>query len=162
ALVLAALAVAACRPAATPTPASTSPARVAALFPESWRFKSGEAAVSSQHAMVVSNDSIASRVGRDIIARGGNAVDAAVATGLARAVAYRFAGNSGGGGFMVIRMGAGRTAALDYREIAPRAASRDMYLDASGKLTNKSIIGHLAVGVPGAVAGMNEALQRYG
>ncbi|MGH7616975.1 MAG: gamma-glutamyltransferase, partial [Gemmatimonadaceae bacterium] len=161
--IAAALVVAACKPAAVnPTPAAASPARIAANFPATWRFKPGAAAVTEPHAMVVSNDSIASRVGRDIIARGGNAVDAAVATGFALAVTYPFAGNIGGGGFMVIRMADGRSAALDYREIAPLAASRDMYLDANGKLTNKSIIGHLAVGVPGAVAGMNAALKRYG
>src|SRR5205814_7454746 len=78
------------------------------------------------------------------------------------AVTYPVAGNIGGGGFMVIRMADGRTAALDYREIAPLAASRDMYLDASGHLTDKSVTGHLAVGVPGAVAGLAEALKKYG
>jgi gamma-glutamyltranspeptidase/glutathione hydrolase len=112
--------------------------------------------------MVVSNDSIASRVGRDIVERGGNAVDAAVATGFALAVTYPFAGNIGGGGFMVIRMADGRSEAIDYREIAPLAATRDMYLDEHGNLTNKSITGHLAVGVPGSVAGMEEALRKYG
>lgn len=144
------------------TPEVTSPARVAATFPASWRFQPGAAPTTAPHAMVVSNDSIASRVGRDIIARGGNAVDAAVATGFALAVTYPFAGNIGGGGFMVIRMADGRAAALDYREIAPLAATRDMYLDAQGNLTNKSIVGHLAAGVPGSVAGMEEALLRYG
>jgi gamma-glutamyltranspeptidase/glutathione hydrolase len=154
---------AACRSSTvSPSPAATSPARVAASFPSSWRFQSGAAATSAPHAMVVSNDSIASRVGRDIIARGGNAVDAAVATGFALAVTYPFAGNIGGGGFMVIRMADGRTAAIDYREIAPLAATRDMYLDGNGNLTNKSITGHLAVGVPGSVAGMEEALRKYG
>jgi len=161
--IAASLFAAACRPATvSETPATTSPPRIAASFPASWRFRPGTGASFAPHAMVVSNDSIASRVGRDIIARGGNAVDAAVATGFALAVTYPFAGNIGGGGFMVIRMADGRTAALDYREIAPLAASRDMYLDANGKLTNKSIIGHLSVGVPGAVAGMDEALRRYG
>src|SRR6185503_1138691 len=138
------------------------PPRVAAAFPTTWRFQAGTPATTAPNAVVVSNDSVASRVGRDIMQRGGNAVDAAVATGFALAVTYPFAGNIGGGGFMVIRMADGRTAALDYREIAPLAASRDMYLDANGKLTDKSIVGHLAVGVPGAVAGMNEALQKYG
>jgi gamma-glutamyltranspeptidase/glutathione hydrolase len=82
--------------------------------------------------------------------------------GFALAVTYPIAGNIGGGGFMVIRMADGRSAAIDYREVAPLAASRDMYLDAQGNLTSKSVIGHLAVGVPGAVAGMNEALKKYG
>ena len=93
---------------------------------------------------------------------GGNAVDAAVATGFALAVTYPFAGNIGGGGFMVIHMADGRSAAMDYREVAPLAATRDMYLDANGKLTNKSLYGALAVGVPGSVAGMAAALAKYG
>jgi len=154
---------AACRSSTiSPAPDATSPARVAANFPSSWRFRPGAAATAAPHAMVVSNDSIASRVGRDIIARGGNAVDAAVATGFALAVTYPFAGNIGGGGFMVIRMADGRTEAIDYREIAPLAATRNMYLDENGNLTDKSITGHLAVGVPGSVAGMEEALRKYG
>jgi len=159
----AAIALAACHPAAVNVgTAPAEPPRIAATFPASWRFQPGATASFAQHGMVSSNDSIASRVGRDIMARGGNAVDAAVATGFALAVTYPFAGNIGGGGFMVIRMADGRSAALDYREIAPLAASRNMYLDANGNLTRKSIIGHLAVGVPGSVAGMNDALRRYG
>ena len=112
--------------------------------------------------MVVSNSELASAAGAEIMKRGGNAVDAAVATGFALAVTYPFAGNIGGGGFMVIHMADGRAAAFDYREVAPLAASRDMYLDASGKLTNKSLVGGLAVGVPGSVAGMAAALAKYG
>ena len=112
--------------------------------------------------MVVSNSRLASEAGIEILKAGGNAVDAAVATGFAMAVTYPSAGNIGGGGFMNIRMADGRSAAIDYREVAPLAATRDMYLDASGKLTNKSVVGPLAVGVPGAVAGMNEALSKYG
>jgi gamma-glutamyltranspeptidase/glutathione hydrolase len=147
---------------ATPAKGDALPARTAALFPSTWRFKPGMPATFAEHGMVSSNDSIASRVGRDIMQRGGNAVDAAVATGFALAVTYPVAGNIGGGGFMIIRMADGRTAALDYREIAPLGASRDMYLDEKGNLTRKSVIGHLASGVPGAVAGMAEALARYG
>ena len=112
--------------------------------------------------MVVSNSALASAAGVEVMKRGGNAVDAAVATGFALAVTYPFAGNIGGGGFMVIRMADGRAAAIDYREVAPLAATRDMYLDANGKLTNKSLVGALAVGVPGAVAGMAQALKEYG
>ena len=112
--------------------------------------------------MVVSNSDIASRVGADIMRRGGNAVDAAVAVGFAMTVTYPGAGNIGGGGFMVIRLANGESAALDYREVAPKGASRDMYLDSLGKLTDKSIVGYLAVGVPGSVAGMIEALRKYG
>src|SRR5262249_8908399 len=94
--------------------------------------------------------------------KGGNAVDAAVATGFALAVTFPEAGNIGGGGYMVIRMADGRAAALDYREIAPLAATRDMYLDDQGNLTDKSVVGPLASGVPGAVAGLTEALAKYG
>ena len=131
-------------------------------FPSGWRFPSGTTATFAEHSMVVSNSQLASEAGDEIIRAGGNAVDAAVATGFALAVAYPFAGNIGGGGFMNIRMADGRTAAVDYREVAPLAATRDMYLDAAGKLTRKSIVGHLASGVPGAVAGMSAALQRFG
>ena len=94
--------------------------------------------------------------------QGGNAVDAAVATGFALAVAYPEAGNLGGGGYMVIRMADGRVAALDYREVAPLAATRDMYVGTDGKLTGESVIGPKASGVPGAVAGMIEAHRKYG
>ncbi|HEY3286394.1 MAG TPA: gamma-glutamyltransferase [Gemmatimonadaceae bacterium] len=119
--------------------------------------------VFAAHGMVASNSELASAAGAEIMKQGGNAVDAAVATGFALAVTYPFAGNIGGGGFMNIHMADGRNAAIDYREIAPLAATRDMYVDAAtGKLTNKSIIGHLASGVPGAVAGMAEALHRFG
>jgi gamma-glutamyltranspeptidase/glutathione hydrolase len=93
---------------------------------------------------------------------GGNAVDGAVATGFALAVTFPFAGNLGGGGYMVIRMADGRTAAVDYREIAPLAASRDMYIGPDGKLTNESVVGYRASGVPGAVAGMTAALAKFG
>ena len=119
--------------------------------------------VFGAHGMVASNSELASAAGAEILKAGGNAVDAAVATGFALAVTYPFAGNIGGGGFMNIHMADGRDAAIDYREIAPLAATRDMYVDpATGKLTNKSLIGHLASGVPGAVAGMTEALAKYG
>ena len=136
--------------------------RPTAVFPAGWRFRAGEPAVFAKHAMVVSNSDIASRVGADIMHRGGNAVDAAVAVGFAMTVTYPVAGNIGGGGFMVIRLASGESVALDYRETAPSAASRNMYLDSLGKLTDKSIVGHLSVGVPGSVAGMTEALRRYG
>ena len=94
--------------------------------------------------------------------QGGNAVDAAVATGFALAVTFPEAGNLGGGGYMVIRMADGRTDALDYRETAPLAATRDMYVGANGKLNGESTIGPKASGVPGAVAGMIEAHRKYG
>lgn len=112
--------------------------------------------------MVVSNNSLASEAGAEIMRRGGNAVDAAVATGFALAVTYPVAGNIGGGGFMVIRMTDGRVASIDYREVAPLASTRNMYLDSAGNRTDRSLVGHLASGVPGAVAGMAEALAKYG
>ena len=93
---------------------------------------------------------------------GGNAVDAAVATGFALAVTYPEAGNIGGGGYMVIRMADGRVAALDYRETAPLAATRDMYVGADGNVTGESLVGPKASGVPGAVAGMVEAHRKFG
>ena len=132
------------------------------VFPDEWRFRPGADAVRAPKAMVVSNSEIASRVGAEIMRRGGNAVDAAVAVGFALTVTYPGAGNIGGGGFMVIRLANGETAALDYREMAPGGATRDMYVDSAGKVTDRSLVGHLASGVPGAVAGMTEALRRYG
>jgi gamma-glutamyltranspeptidase/glutathione hydrolase len=112
--------------------------------------------------MVASNNALASAAGDEIMKAGGNAVDGAVATGFALAVTFPFAGNLGGGGYMVIRMADGRTAAVDYREIAPLAASRDMYIGLDGKLTNESVVGYRASGVPGAVAGMTAALAKFG
>ena len=94
--------------------------------------------------------------------QGGNAVDAAVATGFALAVTFPEAGNLGGGGYMVIRMADGRVAAIDYRETAPLGATHDMYVGPTGKLTGASVIGPRASGVPGAVAGMLEAHRKYG
>jgi gamma-glutamyltranspeptidase/glutathione hydrolase len=157
------------RPPAAPAPHAPAPQRTPAAttirpasFPAGWRFASGYPEVIAPHAMIASNSRLASEAGVEILERGGNAVDAAVATGFALAVTYPAAGNLGGGGFMVIRMADGRVAALDYRETAPLAASRDMYLDARGALTDKSVVGPLASGVPGSVAGLVEALRRYG
>jgi gamma-glutamyltranspeptidase/glutathione hydrolase len=138
------------------------PDRVPAHFPAGWSFAPGGAPFVARHAIVVSDAPIASRVGSEIMQRGGNAVDAAVATEFALAVVYPEAGNIGGGGFMVIHMADGRNAALDYREMAPLAATRDMYLGPDGKVTDKSLIGPIASGVPGSVAGLTAALARYG
>ena len=138
------------------------PPRVPARFPTGWHLPAGAAATFAPQAMAVSNSAEASTAAAEIMRAGGNAVDAAVALGFALTVTWPAAGNIGGGGYMVIRMADGRAVALDYREIAPLAATRDMYLDASGKLTDKSVYGHLASGVPGAVAGMAEALSKYG
>ncbi len=118
--------------------------------------------IRAQHGMVVTANYAASRVGADILKHGGNAVDAAVAVALTLAVTHPSAGNLGGGGFMLVRMADGRAAAIDYRETAPAGASRDMYLDAQGKLTNRSLIGYRASGVPGTVAGLALALEKYG
>src|ERR1700733_6599589 len=119
--------------------------------------------VHSQHGMVVTVHSIASQVGSDILQSGGNAIDAAVATGFALSVVHPPAGNIGGGGFMLIRMADGKTHFLDYREKAPAAATRDMYLDSQGNvIPGASEIGYKSIGVPGSVAGMVYAEQKYG
>ena len=113
--------------------------------------------------MVVSVHELASQVGVEIMQAGGNAVDAAVATGFTLAVVHPPAGNIGGGGFMLIRMADGKTHFLDYREKAPAAATRDMFLDAQGNvIEGASEIGYKAIGVPGSVAGMVYAEQKYG
>ena len=117
----------------------------------------------AHHAMVVSTEHNASDAGLAILKQGGNAVDAAVAVGFALAVTYPRAGNLGGGGFMLIRDKSGHTHFLDYREKAPGAATRDMYLDdQKNVIPNKSLIGYLASGVPGTVAGLTYAQQHYG
>ena len=113
--------------------------------------------------MVVSANELASQAGVDIMQAGGNTVDAAVATGFALAVVHPAAGNIGGGGFMLVRMADGKTHFLDYREKAPAAAARDMYLDAQGNvIEGASEIGYKAIGVPGSVAGMVYAEQKWG
>jgi gamma-glutamyltranspeptidase/glutathione hydrolase len=130
--------------AAVPAPASTHP-------------------VHAAHAIVVSVHELASHVGVEIMQAGGNAVDAAVATGFALAVVHPAAGNIGGGGFMLIRMADGKARFLDYREMAPAAATRDMYLDPQGNvIEGASDIGYKAIGVPGSVAGLVYAEQKYG
>jgi gamma-glutamyltranspeptidase/glutathione hydrolase len=119
--------------------------------------------VRAKHAMVASVDAIASRTGADVMKRGGNAVDAAVAVALVLAVTWPEAGNLGGGGFMLIRKADGTTEAIDYREIAPLAATRDMYLDAGGNIIkDASLVGYKAVGVPGTIAGLKLAHERHG
>jgi gamma-glutamyltranspeptidase/glutathione hydrolase len=115
------------------------------------------------HGMVASVSSIASEVGLNVLKHGGNAVDAAVAVGLALSVTYPFAGNLGGGGFMMVRMADGRTGALDYREKAPERATHNMYLDKDGRVVpHLSTSGYLASGVPGTVAGLSLALSKFG
>ncbi|PWT95580.1 MAG: gamma-glutamyltransferase, partial [Bacteroidetes bacterium] len=118
--------------------------------------------INAQNGAVVSAHPLASKVGVFILKKGGNAVDAAIATQLALAVVYPAAGNIGGGGFMVARLQNGKTIALDYREKAPSGASRDMYLDASGNpIMDLSQNGHLSSGVPGTIAGLF-ASMKYG
>jgi gamma-glutamyltranspeptidase/glutathione hydrolase len=120
--------------------------------------------VVAKNGMVASEQELASRIGLDILKAGGNAVDAAVAMGFALAVALPNAGNIGGGGFMMVHDArTGRSVALDFREVAPSKATRDMYLDAKGNVVDgKSLYTHYAVGVPGTVAGMEHALKKWG
>ena len=119
--------------------------------------------VHASHGIVVSVHELASQAGVEIMREGGNAVDAAVATGFALAVVHPQAGNLGGGGFMLIRIADGTTNFLDYREKAPAAATSNMYLDAQGSvIEDASVIGYKAVGVPGSVAGMVFAEKKYG
>ena len=119
-----------------------------------------EQAVELRKAAVAMPDRYGAAVAEQILRAGGNAVDAGIAAGLALAVSYPEAGNIGGGGFMLIRMN-GENAFIDYRETAPAAADRDMYLDENGDvIKGLSLVGHLSVGVPGTVAGFWEAHQR--
>jgi gamma-glutamyltranspeptidase/glutathione hydrolase len=122
-----------------------------------------QAPVAAEHGMVVSAQHLASKVGVDVLKRGGNAVDAAVAVGYALAVVYPAAGNLGGGGFMTVQLADGRKTFLDFREKAPLAATANMYLDKDGNVVKGlSTNGHLAVGVPGSVSGMEYAREKYG
>jgi len=121
--------------------------------------------VRAPKAMVASQHPIASQIGLEIMKKGGNAVDAAIAVGLMLAVVYPEAGNLGGGGFMLIRMADGTTTSIDYREIAPNAASRDLFIDKDGNIIRgegSSTVGYRASGVPGTVAGFEMALKKYG
>lgn len=125
--------------------------------------QSGTAVQEFEHGAVVTAHPIASNVGVDILKKGGNAIDAAIAVKFALAVVYPNAGNLGGGGFLVYRGKDGEVNSLDFREKAPGAASRDMYLDKDGNpITDLSLYGQLASGVPGSVAGMDEAHKKYG
>lgn len=119
--------------------------------------------VAGERGMVVTAHQLATKVGVQVLKSGGNAVDAAVAVGYAMAVVYPAAGNLGGGGFMTIQFADGRKTFLDFREKAPLAATRDMYLDSAGNvIKGASTKGHLAVGVPGSVAGLEYAREKYG
>ncbi len=152
-LIVAATLAACGRPAEPPAPVT--------VFPANWPHRASIAPSASAKGMVVSDAATASQVGAEVLRRGGNAVDAAVATGFALAVVYPEAGNLGGGGFTVVRMADGRVAALDYRETAPSAATREMF--ATDTLNpRKSVVGPLASGVPGSVAGLTALHQRFG
>lgn len=120
--------------------------------------------VLGKHGMVSSQRELASQIGADILSKGGNAVDAAVATGIALAVTLPRAGNLGGGGFMLVHLADKQeTVAIDYREMAPSAAHRDMYLDENGNVNNQMArFSHASSGVPGTVAGLAHALKKYG
>src|SRR5271157_5356734 len=118
--------------------------------------------VRARHGMVVTRERHATEIGLQVLKSGGNAVDAAVAVGFALAVTHSSAGNIGGGGFLLIRLADGRSTFIDFRERAPLAASRNMYLDAAGKATNDSVLGYRASGVPGTVRGLEYASKKYG
>jgi gamma-glutamyltranspeptidase/glutathione hydrolase len=133
------------------------------MQPDQWP----QQAVRAAHGMVATDEQLGSQAGVEILQRGGNAVDAAVAVAFALAVVEPAAGNIGGGGFMLVRLAAGQTKFLDYREVAPGKATRNMYIGADGKLIPNesaigSVIGYRSVAVPGTVAGLELALKTYG
>jgi gamma-glutamyltranspeptidase / glutathione hydrolase len=136
---------------------------VVALFASGAVNAASVAPVTGEHGMVVTAHQLATKVGVDVLKHGGNAVDAAVAVGYALAVVYPAAGNLGGGGFMTIQLADGRKTFIDFREKAPLAATANMYLDSAGNvIKGASTKGHLAVGVPGSVAGLEYAREKYG
>ena len=184
-LALAALAACGSQPTQTsqvPTPASSkvtaptpgTPPPVAAPSPAPNAAQAAAAAydfdmhvfhpIIARNGMVASEHALATQVGVDILKAGGNSVDAAVAVGFALAVVLPNAGNVGGGGFMMVHDAkSGKDIALDFREVAPLAASRNMYLDEKGNVVDgKSLFTHHAVGVPGSVAGLEHALKKWG
>ena len=159
-------------PAAIAPPALDTSARAAApaeavatggvLIAPEWPLTQRVRSVTGEHAMVVTSHPVASNVGVDILRRGGNAVDAAVAVAFALTVVHPVAGNIGGGGFMVLRTRDDTVRTLDFREVAPAAARRSMYVDSAGSLLASSLTGHLSVSVPGTVAGLFEVHRRFG
>ncbi len=160
---LAVLVVTACASTLEPTAAPAPVAHLPSPYvPADWPLFDEAVSVPAAHAAVSSVHPIASEAGAIIMRKGGNAVDAAVAVGFTLAVVHPSAGNIGGGGFMVIRLADGEAYTIDYREKAPGGASRDMYLDSLGNLSDKGVLGHLGAGVPGAVAGLTEAHGRFG
>src|SRR5216683_959533 len=152
-LVLAAIAISVSAAANAQTAAK--PAEVSKPWPQQ--------AVRGVHGMVATDEELGSQAGVEILKRGGNAVDAAVAVAFALAVVEPAAGNIGGGGFMLVRLASGKTTFFDYREVAPGKATRDMYIDKDGNLDKEvSVIGYRSVAVPGTVAGLELALKTYG
>jgi gamma-glutamyltranspeptidase/glutathione hydrolase len=153
-------------PARAPTPAPSSPtvsgdasgANALISYPSVFH------PVEAENGVVVAQDRLAAEIGRDILAKGGNVVDAAVATGFALAVTHPQAGNIGGGGFMLIKLAdRPEPIAIDYREMAPAGATRDMFLDEKGDVdTSRARFSHLSAGVPGSVMGLTLALEKYG
>ena len=131
-------------------------------LPDAWTLSAAHNTASHRTRWSASNSALASQAGVEILREGGNAVDAAVAVGFALAVTLPEAGNIGGGGFMVIRMADGRSFALDYREMAPLRGDAQHVPRRAGTRHGRSQVGHLASGVPGSVAGMTAALERYG
>lgn len=165
-LAVALVALGGCKSNPVPAQAPTQAAQASGVAarpqaPEGWPFPLDRPAAEGAQGMVVSDQPLATEAGLAVLRDGGNAVDAAVATAFALAVVLPSAGNIGGGGFMVAHIG-GQSHALDFRETAPAAASRDMYLDAKGETGNRSVTGHLAAGVPGSVAGLWAAHQKLG
>jgi gamma-glutamyltranspeptidase / glutathione hydrolase len=154
--VLAALIVGGCDRGPIPPKGAASPS-----VPAAWPHPLTAPDVAAAHGVVVTDSPLASRVGADVLRKGGTAIDAAVATAFALAVTLPSAGNVGGGGFAVVSVN-GQAAALDFRETAPAAATRNMYLDAQGAVTDRSVTGHLAAGVPGSVAGLWALHQKFG
>src|SRR5437899_4901176 len=141
---------------------SLQPARIADNFAVA---AASREPVRARHGVIASTNEVASRVGVDVMKHGGNAVDAAIAVAFALAVTHPAAGNLGGGGFMMIRLKDGRTTAIDYREMAPAGATRNIYLDKNGNVIEGeggSLVGYRAAGVPGTVRGMELALKKYG
>ena len=145
----------------TEAPRAAAP-HVARLIAKGWPLTDRIRPVTGAHAVVVSSHQLASDVGIEILKKGGNAVDAAVATALALAVVHPVAGNIGGGGFMMVRMHDGTVSALDFREVAPALARRYMFVDSAGTPIQSSVTGHLSIAVPGSVAGLYEASHKLG
>ena len=156
AIILASVVVCGCNSGPNPGASAAAPA-----VPAAWPHPLSVPDVTAAHGIVVTDAPLASRVGATVLRNGGSAVDAAVATAFALAVTLPSAGNVGGGGFAVISVN-GQTSALDFRETAPAAASRNMFLDEHGAATDRSITGHLAAGVPGSVAGLWAMHQKLG